>query len=90
MLYYLLFSYGNANTNKTLIVELPLTQWLVGLLQIFFLLFYALKITLLDALLNYGTNTMLRNGTPSTPSDLVFNIARYPSRVMLLISSTLN
>jgi hypothetical protein len=33
-----------------------------------FLLYYALKIPLLDALLNYGTSTMLKNGTPSPPS----------------------
>jgi hypothetical protein len=38
------------------------------------LLCYALKIPLLGALLNHGTNTMLKNGTPSRPSGLVFNI----------------
>jgi len=36
---------------------------------------YALKIPLLGASLNYGTNKMLKNGTPSPPSVLVFNIA---------------
>jgi hypothetical protein len=40
------------------------------------LLCYALKIPLLGDLLNYGTNTVLKNGTPSPPSDPVFNIAR--------------
>jgi hypothetical protein len=40
------------------------------------LLCYALKISLLGALLNYGTNTMLKNGTPSPPSIPVFNIAQ--------------
>jgi hypothetical protein len=34
------------------------------------LLYYSLKIPLLGALLNYGTNTMLKNGTPSPPSNL--------------------
>jgi len=42
----------------------------------YLLLFNALKITLLDAMLNYGTNTMLKNGTPYPLSDLVFNITR--------------
>jgi hypothetical protein len=40
------------------------------------LFYYALQIPLLGALLNYGTNTMLKNGIPSPPSYLVFNIAR--------------
>jgi hypothetical protein len=39
------------------------------------LLYYSLKIPLLGALLNYGTNTMLRNGTPSPPSGPIFKIA---------------
>jgi len=39
------------------------------------LLFCALKIPLLGDLLNYGTNTMLNNGTSSPPSGLVLNIA---------------
>jgi hypothetical protein len=29
----------------------------------------------LDSLLNYGTSTIQKNGTPSPPSILVFNIA---------------
>jgi hypothetical protein len=36
---------------------------------------YALKIPVLGASLNYGTNKMLKNGTASPPSVLVFNIA---------------
>jgi hypothetical protein len=40
------------------------------------LLCYALKIPLLGDLLKYGTNTMLKNGTPSPPSSLIFNITR--------------
>jgi hypothetical protein len=40
------------------------------------LLCYALKISLLGVFLNYGTNTVLKNGTPSPPSGMVFNIAR--------------
>jgi len=39
------------------------------------LLYYALKIPLLDALLNHGRNTMLRNGTFSPPSGPIFNLA---------------
>jgi hypothetical protein len=57
-------------------MEFPLTLWPEWLLQNLFLLYYALKIPLLDALLNYGTSTMLKNGTPSPPSGPVFNIAR--------------
>jgi hypothetical protein len=76
MLCSLFFSYGNANTKKeALTMEFPLTLWPVWLLQNLFLLCYALKIPLLDALLNYGTSTMLKNGTLSPPSGLVFNIA---------------
>jgi hypothetical protein len=46
MIFSLLFSYENANTNKeALTLEFPLT--------------------LLDSLLNYGTSTMLKNGTLS-------------------------
>jgi hypothetical protein len=39
------------------------------------LLYYTLKIPLLGVLLNYGKNIMLKNGTPSPPSDPIFNIA---------------
>jgi hypothetical protein len=42
----------------------------------YLLLFYALKIPLLGFMLNYGTNTMLKNGTLSLPSGPVFNIDR--------------
>jgi len=37
--------------------------------------FYALKIPLIYAQLNYGTNAMLNNGTPSPPRSPIFNIA---------------
>jgi hypothetical protein len=40
------------------------------------LLCYAIKIPLLSALLSYGTNKTLNNGTPSPPIDPIFNIAR--------------
>jgi hypothetical protein len=40
----------------------------------YLLLYYVLQIPLLGTLLNYGTNTMLKNGTPSPPGDPVFNI----------------
>ena len=40
------------------------------------LLCYSLKIPLLFSLLNYGTNSMLNNGTPFPPSGQLFNIAR--------------
>jgi hypothetical protein len=39
------------------------------------LLCYGLKIPFPGALLNYGTNTMLKNGTSSPPSGPIFNIA---------------
>jgi hypothetical protein len=40
------------------------------------LLFYSLKIPLLDSLVNDGTNTMLKNATLYPRSDPVFNIAQ--------------
>jgi hypothetical protein len=76
MLCSLFFSYGNENTKKvTLTVDFPLKMWLVWMLQNIFILCYALKIPLLDAFLNYGTNTLLKNENPSPPSSLIFNIA---------------
>jgi hypothetical protein len=71
------FSYENANTKKeALTVELSFKSWHVWLLHNIFLLRYALKIPLLDDLLNYGTNTMVQNGTLSPSNGLVFNIAQ--------------
>jgi hypothetical protein len=55
-----------------------------------FLLCYDLKILLLDALLNYGTNTMLKNGTLSPPSGPMFNITHYSSSIRGFASSNLN
>jgi hypothetical protein len=49
-----------------------------------FYLFYAIKSHSLDGLLNYGTITIQNNGTPSLPSNLIFNIARLLSRVRFL------
>jgi hypothetical protein len=42
----------------------------------YILLYYYLKITLPCVILNYGTNTMLKNGTPSPPNGPVFNITQ--------------
>jgi hypothetical protein len=42
----------------------------------YLLLCYDLKLPLLGALLNYGTNTMLNNGTLSPPSSSIFNIGQ--------------
>jgi hypothetical protein len=39
-------------------------------------LYYALNIPLLGGMLNYFTNTMLKNGTPSPPNNLAFNISQ--------------
>jgi hypothetical protein len=77
MLCSLFFSYVNVDIKKeTLTVELPFTLCPLWLLQNIFILFYALKIPLLDALLNYETNTMLMNGTPSPPNNPIFNISQ--------------
>jgi hypothetical protein len=77
MLCSFFFSYGNANTKKeALIVEFPLTLYPIWLLRNIFLLFYSLKIPLLATLLNYGTSIMPKNGIPSPPSGMVFNIAQ--------------
>jgi hypothetical protein len=75
MLFSLFFSYGNANTKKEqLTIELLSTLWHVWLLHYIFLLCYSLKMLLLDAHINYGTSTMLKNGTPSLPSGYTLNI----------------
>jgi hypothetical protein len=77
MLFSLFFSYGNENTKKeALTVELPLEPWPIWLLQNIFLLCYSLKIPLLYSLLNYGTNIMLKNGTPSPSRNTIFKISQ--------------
>jgi hypothetical protein len=76
LLYSLFFSYENANIKKgALIVEFPLTIWLEWLLWNIITPLLFSQIPLLNYLLNYGTSTMLKNGTPSLPSGSVFNIA---------------
>jgi hypothetical protein len=71
-------------------VELPLTLWPLWLLK---------NISSSAMLIEYHSymffsdmeqDTMKKNGTPSPPSGLVFNISRYMSRVRVLTSSTLN
>jgi hypothetical protein len=74
MLCSLFLSYVNVDINKeTLTVELPFTLCPVWILQYLFILFYDLKIPILDALLNYETNTILMNGTPSPPNNPISN-----------------
>jgi hypothetical protein len=65
MLCSLFFSYGKCKykergTHYGVSFDI-VAEWM---LQNLLLLCYALKIPLLDALLNYGTSTMLKNGTP--------------------------
>jgi hypothetical protein len=68
MLYSLFFSYEMQVERKgALNMEFPLTPWLEWLLKNIF--------PLLDSLLNYGTITMLKNGTFSPLGGVVFNIA---------------
>jgi hypothetical protein len=42
----------------------------------YLLLYYSLKMPLLGDFLNYGTNTMINNGTPSPHGNLVFKISQ--------------
>jgi hypothetical protein len=75
MLCSLFFSYENANTKKgALTMEFPLTLWPEWMLQNLLPPLLCSQIPLLDALLNYGTSTMLKDGTPSPPSGPIFNI----------------
>jgi hypothetical protein len=77
MLCSLFLSYGNENTKKeALTVEFPLTLWPIWMMHNIFLLFYVVKIPLLDSFINYETSTMLNNGTLSHSSRLIFNIDR--------------
>jgi hypothetical protein len=59
---YALSFYSNANTKKEALTSFDIVACMV--VAEFILLFYSLKILLLHDLLNYGTNTMLMNGTP--------------------------
>jgi hypothetical protein len=80
----LLSSFSNASTKKEgLFLDCMATIESL-------LLCYALKVPPIGALFNSGTNKMLRNGTPSHPSGLIFNRALYPSRGRVFTSSTLN
>jgi hypothetical protein len=56
-------------------MEFPLTLCLEWLLHNIFPPLLFSQIPHLDALLNYRTSTILKNGTPFPPSNLIFNIA---------------
>jgi hypothetical protein len=60
----LFFDYGIANTKKkAIIMELSLTLWPKWMLSNCLPPLLCSQIPLLDVMLNYGTSTMLKNGT---------------------------
>jgi len=69
----LFFSYETQVQRKgALTMALPLTLWPEWLLHNLLPPLLCCQIPLLDALLNYGTSSMLKNGTLSPPSGLLF------------------